>query len=287
MLDHLARLRHPPGEQHDQPAQRVDLLGLGLGGEAEPGRRLDLVELGPRLDQPLARALDHPLPGIELVMLVLDLADHLLDQVLDRHQPVDAAIFVDHQRHVDALLLHHLQQHRGRHRRGHEQQRPQHRPERKGRRRLAEAVFQRQVLEVDQPERRVERVAIDGDARHPVLAEELDQLGHRGGHRGGHDLVLRQSDVVHPHPAQGAQHRRRDRGGARGRARLGPRRGGLGRLGGEAGDQPPEQPAPARRLAPLAAGAVGGRGGVVADRRRLGAGGGAAGFGGHRVPSSR
>jgi hypothetical protein len=34
-----------------------------------------------------------------------------LDQVLDGDQPVDPAIFVDHQRHMDALLLHLLQQH--------------------------------------------------------------------------------------------------------------------------------------------------------------------------------
>jgi hypothetical protein len=40
------------------------------------------------------------------VVFVLDLADDLFDQVLDGHKPVDAAVFVDHQRHVRAVGLH-------------------------------------------------------------------------------------------------------------------------------------------------------------------------------------
>src|SRR3546814_13179372 len=53
------------------------------------------------------------------VVLVLDLPDDLLDQVLDRHQAVDAAEFVDNQGHVDARQAHLQQQiehpHRWRH----------------------------------------------------------------------------------------------------------------------------------------------------------------------------
>ena len=40
------------------------------------------------------------------VVLVLDLADDLLDQILDRHQPVDAAELVDHHRDMRARLAH-------------------------------------------------------------------------------------------------------------------------------------------------------------------------------------
>ena len=52
-------------------------------------------------------------------MLVVDLADDLFDDILDRYQAVGAAIFVDHQRQMDARGLHLRQQidrpHRGRH----------------------------------------------------------------------------------------------------------------------------------------------------------------------------
>ena len=53
---------------------------------------------------------------VDLVVLVLDVADDHLDQVLDRDQAVGAAVFVDHQRHVDAGRLHLHQQIDGRHR---------------------------------------------------------------------------------------------------------------------------------------------------------------------------
>jgi hypothetical protein len=39
-------------------------------------------------------------------VLVLDLADDLLDQVLQRHQPRRAAVLVQHDRHLDPLLAH-------------------------------------------------------------------------------------------------------------------------------------------------------------------------------------
>ncbi len=55
-------------------------------------------------------------------MLVVDLADDLLDNVFDRHQTVGAAIFVDHQSEVNARGLHLRQQIDGAHRRRHIQQ---------------------------------------------------------------------------------------------------------------------------------------------------------------------
>ena len=44
------------------------------------------------------------------VVLVLDLADDLFDQVLDRDQPGRAAVLVDDDRDVHAALLHLVQQ---------------------------------------------------------------------------------------------------------------------------------------------------------------------------------
>jgi hypothetical protein len=39
-------------------------------------------------------------------MLVLDLADDLLDQIFDRHQPIDTAKLVDHHGDVGPRLAH-------------------------------------------------------------------------------------------------------------------------------------------------------------------------------------
>src|ERR1700722_18179134 len=57
-------------------------------------------------------------------VLVVDLADDLLDNILDRDQPVGPAIFVDDQRQMDARGLHLREQIDPPHRRGHEQQFP-------------------------------------------------------------------------------------------------------------------------------------------------------------------
>ena len=46
------------------------------------------------------------MPACLVVMLVLDLADDLLDHVLDRDQPLGAAEFVDDDGEVDALGAH-------------------------------------------------------------------------------------------------------------------------------------------------------------------------------------
>ena len=59
-----------------------------------------------------------------LVVLVLDVADDLLDQVLDGDEAVGAAVLVDDQRHVDARRLHADQQVHRRHRRRHVEHRP-------------------------------------------------------------------------------------------------------------------------------------------------------------------
>jgi hypothetical protein len=52
----------------------------------------------------LSPAHDHARGGV--VVLVLDVAHHHLDEVLDRDEAVRAAVFVDHQRHVGAGRLH-------------------------------------------------------------------------------------------------------------------------------------------------------------------------------------
>ena len=59
-----------------------------------------------------------------VVVLVLDIADDQFDDILDRDDAVGAAIFVDHEREMNARGLHLGEQIDRRHRRRHEQDRP-------------------------------------------------------------------------------------------------------------------------------------------------------------------
>ena len=91
--------------------------------EVDAEALLDLVEARAGIGHEGAVVLrdDHQRGGV--VMLVLDVADHHLDQILDRDEAVGAAIFVDDERHVGAGRLHADQQVEGRHRARHEQDR--------------------------------------------------------------------------------------------------------------------------------------------------------------------
>ncbi len=130
-------------------------------------------------------------------MLVLDIADDHLDDVLHRHQPMRAAIFVDDKREMGVRRLHLHQQierrHGGRHIEhrlqrggGGERRRKIDRGQRAGRRMLARRRVGRsrrhrlgafgergeiidEVADVDHAARIVQRVAIDGQARMAAL----------------------------------------------------------------------------------------------------------------------
>jgi hypothetical protein len=124
-------------------------------------------------------------------VLVLDVADHRLEQVLQRRQPVHAAELVDHQRHVHARALHPQQQVRRAHRRRHVQrlspQPPQHRrvpvggeadpPVSAG---LADQLHH--VLDVDHPHRVIQRLPIDRQARVLDLGEQSHHFAERRAH---------------------------------------------------------------------------------------------------------
>ena len=56
-----------------------------------------------RLHDVASRRLFHPELAFGDVVFILDLAQHLFDQVFERDKAVDPAVFVDHQRHVDAV----------------------------------------------------------------------------------------------------------------------------------------------------------------------------------------
>ncbi len=121
--DQLAASRDAPGQRDDEAAQRIDVLGHLAVREVEADHARRLLEIGAGVgDEGVGAArLDHRLAGE--VVLVFDVADHHLDQVLDRDEPVRAAVLVDDERHVGSRRLHaHEQLHR-RHRGRHEQDR--------------------------------------------------------------------------------------------------------------------------------------------------------------------
>ena len=135
-------------------------------------------------------------------MLVGDVADDGLDQVLDRHQPVDAAIFVDHQGEMDAAQTHLQQQvqHRGL-RRDH-QRLPQDRLQPEA---LARTTVGDQILDVHHPDHVVELLAIDRQAGMVFPLHRRQRLVETDRHRHRHDVGARHHHVVRGGAAQ-AQH---------------------------------------------------------------------------------
>ena len=101
MLDLLAALGHAAEALQHEAADRVELLVAEVGAEL----LVEVGDLGQRLDAVVAApVLDDVVLGLVEVVLVLDVADDLLEHVLDRDQPGDAAVLVDHDRDVVAVL---------------------------------------------------------------------------------------------------------------------------------------------------------------------------------------
>ena len=107
---------------HEVAAERLDFLAGFAGNEILADHGADVVEAGARVGDEGIIRLPHDRRRFVAVVLVVDLADDLLDDVLDRHQAVGAAIFVHHQRQMDARGLHLRQQIDRPHRRRHEEQ---------------------------------------------------------------------------------------------------------------------------------------------------------------------
>ena len=114
------------------PSVSTSSASVGVG-EPHPGHRLEVLEVHPPLDEVDAGRLLGPQVALGLVVLVGDVADDLLEQVLEGDEAVDAAVFVDDQRHVDVRGLHPLEQDPDRHRRRRVDQRPEQSPEVEGR----------------------------------------------------------------------------------------------------------------------------------------------------------
>ena len=176
---------------------------------------LGVVEGDARVRQPdvVADPGDHRLFGI--VVLVLDVADDGLDQILQGRQTVGAAVFVDHQGHLDARRLHLRHQVGGRHRRRYEQHRPNDPHVAQGRAEIDLTQVQRRafgleragalgdvghdVLDVDHADGVVEGLAVDRHARMAGLAKQLQQFRQRHAFVDGIDIGARDHDVVDAH----------------------------------------------------------------------------------------
>ncbi len=136
------------------------------------------------------------------VVFVFDLADDLFDQILDCHKTINAAIFINHQRHMPPLCLHLGQQHANGHAGRHKQQWPQHIAHVEIGGFAVEPVLQRQILEVGHTHRRVQRTVINRQTGQAAVLENLDQLfqGNRDRHSG--DFRFGHRHIIHPHPPQ-------------------------------------------------------------------------------------
>src|SRR6185312_10712914 len=94
MLEDLAAARHPAGERADQAAQGLDAILLLARQQRRRDAILQRRDPSPRIgDERAVRTLDH-LRLVGVIVLVLDLADDLLDHVLDGDEAIDAAELV-------------------------------------------------------------------------------------------------------------------------------------------------------------------------------------------------
>ena len=103
----LAAHRHAADPRRDVAGERVDFLGH-LVADLEFGSddQRNVFEVGARVGQERTVGLADDPRRVVFIVLVGDVAHDLLDDILDRDDAVGAAIFVDHEREMDAARLH-------------------------------------------------------------------------------------------------------------------------------------------------------------------------------------
>ena len=186
---------HAPEVGDDEAADGLEAVALDVDAEALGGR-VD-VDLGAEHEHAVA-LLDDRL-GLDVV-LVADLADDLLEHVLDRDQAGGAAVLVDDDRGLDLPALELAQQLRHALGLGRERRRPHVRGDRLG---VAAAVGeQQQVLHEDDADDVVEVVLEHRDARVALLAELRAQLAERRLGGDGDEVGARRHDLAHQRVAE-------------------------------------------------------------------------------------
>ena len=89
-------------EAKEETPQRVSAVCIGLNVE-QLGER---IEIQARIEQ-VGIGADHlDIVAFFQIILVLNITYNLFDDVLNRHQPSRAAIFIDHGGNMDAMFLH-------------------------------------------------------------------------------------------------------------------------------------------------------------------------------------
>ena len=165
--------RNPPTVSNpSRSIGHVQAIGnfIDVGGAAEDERPVGFLDDRLRLD----------------VVLVANLAEDLFDQILERHKAGGAAVLVDDNRALNALVLELAQQLAHELRLRHEVRRPQ--VVRDRRVALQRVAQENQILHVDEPENVVEVVAEDRNARVFLLAKQRAKVVER--------LVCRYRDDV-------------------------------------------------------------------------------------------
>ena len=126
-------------------------------------------------------------------MLVMQLAQQLDHEILDRGQPVRATELVDHGGHVRMALAHLEQQVEHPHRRRHHRHRPHHLRQLKA---STVAPERQQILDVHEPDHVIERIAKNQQPGMPRGAHRGHDLGQARGYLDGTDIGARHHHVV-------------------------------------------------------------------------------------------
>src|SRR5262249_29347902 len=181
----------PEAVEHEA-GHGLELRGLGQGDVvalAQHRRRHRALHDQRPVAEPLHRAL---FP----VVLVLDVAHDLLDEVLERDEPGDGPVLVDHERHVAAALLQLLEERSDLLALGNELHRMQDLPDDDW---LPLLEQPQRVLHVDEADHVVDVALVGRDAAEAALHDERAHLGRRRVRVEGEDLRARDHDLAHRH----------------------------------------------------------------------------------------
>src|SRR5581483_10612051 len=146
VADEFPARRDAPGNGKHETAERVDLLLEFLRDELEPELLLEILDRCARVGDEAEFRIGADQGLVLDVVLVGDLADHLLDQVLDGDEPVRPAIFVDHERKMQSRHLHLEQEIEHRHRTGYVEDLARDADARDAARKIDLAEIERRVL---------------------------------------------------------------------------------------------------------------------------------------------
>mmetsp|Transcript_28374 Transcript_28374/g.52945 ORF Transcript_28374/g.52945 Transcript_28374/m.52945 type:complete len:300 (+) Transcript_28374:2916-3815(+) len=192
-------------EHKDQPAKCVDLFRIDLFVMAQRPtdcgfklfqRRFGQCEKAPRF-------FFNKKVSLFNVVLVFDFPNDLLNQVFDGHQAVDAAIFINNQRHMPTLRLHFGEQNTDRHAWGDKQQGTQNFGDVKVFGIVAiEPMTQSKILQVHKTHWCVQSVLIHRQSGKATVAKQLHQFCfcNNGGHR--LNIGFGHRHILDPHPSQ-------------------------------------------------------------------------------------